>query len=120
MTRRSSTTSARIHVVPDDLSPGSFELLATIEGLGPGDEDEFSADDSDTDDEFSEDEFEDAEDELGEDFDEDDEFESEDDLEEDDELDDDEDDADFEDEDGFDDDDAEARAGGHAHDGAGT
>src|SRR4051794_19445628 len=101
MTRRSGKISTRIHVLADDLSPGSFQLLATLEGfvsMGPGDEDEFAAEELDQDDEFSEDEFEQedefaSEDDLGDDFDEDDEFESDDDLEDDDA------DDDFEDED---------------------
>ena len=104
---RSPSASTRIHVLADDLSPGSFQLLASLEGFratedstaeieGPGDDDEFS-DEIDEDDEFSDEEFDDSDDLEG-DFDEDDEFESDDDL------DDDEDEDDFEDEEGFDED----------------
>ena len=119
MTRRPANSSTRIHVLEDDLSPGSFELLANLEGFGtpstddggdgPGDgedQDEFESETADADDEFGEDEFDDAEEELGEDFEEEDEFESDDELEDDDE------DDDFEDEEGFDADEEDESLGG--------
>src|SRR5580658_1586704 len=49
------------------LGPASFQFLSTLEGIGPGDEEDEFSDDTDEDEEFNEDEFDDAEDEFGED-----------------------------------------------------